>query len=349
MTNNRSLARSKNTSTTVGDILIKEGLSLVIPGGGVIYETTKALINHGRSYFTDRTEARLEDFHRALLSEINDAQDFESFTKYEFDLDDYYALLSSCIQDVENEKVLYYSSLMRSLITSEISPETRRHFIMSLKDLSHLQIKLLKIIYIHSRFDLMTPGGTSEQINKIFRETTPLHRLALSKLESHYFIDSVARKLTTLGENFVTFIFSKEDLTPEGIGQKQFSGIKCAIICSNLGDDFTYRIADSIQKILWQKQIKSTTIGATDRLENFLLFNRVGIFICDGRIITGQTLSALEKFSSKAPLFRVNLNESCGDTPLGNIEFPDVINLKSPHLSESVKMLEEYILRELIE
>lgn len=116
MDRDKSLIRAKKSAITIADVLAKEGLAGVIPCGGILYDTAKALLNHGRAYYTDRTENRMKEFHSALLSGKASENEFLGFIKKPFDIDDYYAVLFSCVQDIENEKVEIYSTLMSSLI-----------------------------------------------------------------------------------------------------------------------------------------------------------------------------------------------------------------------------------------
>ena len=100
MDRTKSLSRSKKSAITVADLLAKEGLTTIIPAGGLIYDMTKSLVKHSRDYFIDRTEDRLENFHDALLKEHQDEERIQDFINKEFNLDDFHAILSSCTQDM---------------------------------------------------------------------------------------------------------------------------------------------------------------------------------------------------------------------------------------------------------
>lgn len=85
MDKDKSIVRAKKSTKTIADLLIREGMDLIIPKGGFIYDASKALVNHGKSYFNDRTENRIEDFHSVLfpnfIRRINALYDIVYFFK----------------------------------------------------------------------------------------------------------------------------------------------------------------------------------------------------------------------------------------------------------------------------
>lgn len=79
MDREKSLIRSKRSAITVAELLAKEGITALVPGGGLVYDLTKSLVLHSRNYFTDRTENRLEEFHKALLNDSQDENKVKDF------------------------------------------------------------------------------------------------------------------------------------------------------------------------------------------------------------------------------------------------------------------------------
>ena len=92
---NKSISRTKRSTAKISDLLAREGVATLVPGGGLLYDAGKALFQHGKQYFKDRTEIRLKEFHQALLTGDFNEKEFEQFLGKEFDLDDYYSILSS--------------------------------------------------------------------------------------------------------------------------------------------------------------------------------------------------------------------------------------------------------------
>ncbi|WP_454061413.1 hypothetical protein [Candidatus Nitrospira salsa] len=311
MNRDKSIIRSKKTAVTVGDLLGKELLTTFIPGSGLVYELVKALINHGRQYYLDRTESRLEEFHLGLLNGIESQEEYSDFINKPFDLDDYYALLASCVQDIENEKVEIYSQLMRGLIGGELDPEMRRHFVKACQKLTYSELCFLKDLYIYSKHDLMTVGGIQEQIKTMLSTHEPLRRLAIEKLMSSGFIDKEERNITSMGEKFISIIFPSGALSPEAVGRKPFSGINVGIISYRLGEGVHSTIAMEIQRALWECQIKSCIhILDNERLRISILRYKAAILIVDNQPIDPEFIEPILQFSDKRALFRLNVDAS---------------------------------------
>ena len=247
MDREKKVIRFKKSITTISDLLAKEGVASVFPFGGTIYEITKSLFNHGRTYFKDRTDDRIKTFHEALLKGNADNDDFDSFLKKPFDLDDYYAVLSSCVQDIENEKVWIYSTLMSSLIISHLNQALKRHFIKSCKELTYSELCFLRELYINNKYDLMTVGGIQQQIKKMLTTKNALRLLTIDKLKSFGFINADVSGITSMAEDFVSMIFNAHSLLPGTIGRKPFSGINVAIITYQLSEKIHQEIATEIQ------------------------------------------------------------------------------------------------------
>lgn len=343
MEGNRSITRAKKSATSIVELLAKEGVSVVVPGGGLIYEVTKVLVNHGKNYFSDRTANRIEDFHSALLMGDADHEKFEHFLKAPFELDDYYAVLSSCVQDIEAEKVDIYSSLMKSLIESKLGQELRRHFIKSCKELTYSELNLLKLLYINNKHDLMTVGGTKQQVKALLSTKDTLRMLAIEKLKSFGFIPATGNAITPLAEQFVNTIFSGDKLLPDAIGKKEFSGIKVVIVTYQLDDPVHVRIATEAQEALWSCQIKSSIhiIDKTTFVNSIIPYNAALLIVGD-KPIEPKYISALSKFSEKRPVIRLNIVDNA-TSGLEDIRFSGELNFTSESTSSVRDMVREYI------
>ena len=208
MKKDKSISRTKKSTAKISDLLAREGAAALVPGGGLLYDAGKALFQHGKQYFKDRTEIRLDEFHQALLTGNFNEKEFEQFLEKEFDLDDYYSILSSCVQDIEDEKIRIYSQLMQSLILKVLDPNIRRHFITSSKSMTYQELFFLKELYINSKFDLMTVGGTSEQVKNMLSSKDIFNDLTIEKLISSGFIHKDKSGLTSIGEQYAESIFS---------------------------------------------------------------------------------------------------------------------------------------------
>lgn len=344
MAGNKSITRANKSATSIAELLAKEGVSAVVPGGGLIYEVTKVLVNHGKNYFSDRTASRIEDFHSALLMGGADHEKFEHFLKAPFELDDYYTVLSSCVQDIEAEKVDIYSSLMKSLIESKLGHELRRHFIKSCKDLTYSELNFLKLLYINNKHDLMTVGGTKQQVKALLSTKDTLRMLAIEKLKSFGFIPATADVITPLAEQFVNTIFSADELLPGAIGKKEFSGIKVVIATYQLDDPEHVRIATEVQEALWSCQIKSSIQTIDDsRSVDSTIFYGAALLIVGDKPIEPKYVSALSKFSDKRPVIRLNIVDIATKSRLEGITFSDELNFTSESGLSVRDIVREYI------
>jgi len=345
MNKSKSILRAKNSAVNISDILAREGLAMVMPGGGLFYDASKALFQHGKQYFKDRTEIRLNDFHHLLLSGNFSEKEFKEFLEKDFDLDDYYSILSSCIQDIEEEKIELYSQLMQSLIVKTIDPNLRRHFIVVTNLMTYLELSFLKELYINSKFDLMTVGGTSEQVKKLLSSQDFYKGLAVEKLISNGFVMKDKSGLTEVGEKFTETIFSSGELKPESIGREAWTGINVVIVSYQLGDNGHIKVGSAIQKCLRKINVKSSIqILAKNTPIAFMLYG-AGILLVGDKKIDDKYMDALKLFSSKRPMLRVNLNKNYSNIEIKDIEFVKEYTLVSEDLSGMKIELDELLIK----
>lgn len=343
MDREKSLIRSKRSAITVAELLAKEGITALVPGGGLVYDLTKSLVLHSRNYFTDRTENRLEEFHKALLNDSQDENKVKDFINKEFDLGDYYAVLSSCIQDIENEKVLIYAKLMKGIIEQEIGAKIKRHFITSCKDLTFTELCFLKEIYINSKFDLMTVGGINQQISGLLKTKELFQSLTINKLIQFGYIDKDGSKITSIAEELIEVIFDKESLLPKSLGRTEYSGMNFLIVSYQLGDAVHNKVAMDIQESLWSLQIKSAIHILDDNYIRGMNLYSAAVLIVDEKEIDGKYINSLMKFSDRKPLLKINISNSGKSNHVGEVRFYDELNLDSLERAAISKAISEYI------
>lgn len=344
MDRNKSISRAKKTTIRVSDFILREGAAALVPGGGLFYDAGKALLQHGKQYFQDRTEIRLDEFHQAILTGNFKEEEFEQFLDKDFDLEDYYAVLASCVQDIEDEKTRIYSRLMKSLILDSIEPKIRRHFITSSKDLKYDELCFLRNLFINSKYDLMTAGGISQQVKNLLSSKDVFIDLTIENLVSSGFIEKNRTGLTKIGEKFVISIFPKNDLIPEAIGRKPWTGINIVIVSYQLADDQHNAVCMEIQNELWKRNIKSS-IHIIDQNSIKTMFYGAGVLVVGDKAIEEKHLKALENFSQKKPLVRLNIDEKCSQVELKEIEFSEEFTLNSAELPDIRGELTAFISR----
>lgn len=343
MNRSKSLNRSKNSVITVADLLAKEGLTAIIPAGGLIYDISKSLAQHGRNYFIGRTEDRLEEFHERLLNEHQDENEIQGFINKEFSLDDYYAILSSCTQDIENEKVTIYANLLRGIIEGRIEPKIKKHFITTCKDLTFTELHFLKEVYINSEFDLMTPGGTRAQVSTLLSTKDFFKSVTISKLIQLGYIDKECRHITPMAKQLIKLIFEKESLSPEAVGRSEFSGINILIISYQLGDNIHNEVVKGIQDSLWSNNIKSSISILDERLLRSMHNYSAAALVVDDKKIIDKYIPSLIKFSEHKPLIKINISEAGMRNSVGGVNFIEQLKIDSLDRTSVKQSVSEFI------
>lgn len=343
MEHDKSLIRSKKSAITVADLLAKEGLTALVPGGGVVYDLTKSLVQHSRNYFADRTESRLNEFHETLLYESLNQKDIEKFIKKEFDLDDYYAVLSSCTQDIENEKVSIYAKLMRGVIEGNIEPRIKRHFITSCKDLTFSELSFLKELYINFKFDLMTPGGIHQQVKSLLERKDHFQNLTIDKLIQLGYIEKECSKMTKMSEQLIEILFDKESLTPRAIERNQYSRVNVLIVSYQLGDSVHNKVVQDIQESLWSVNIKSAIHILDDHFIKGISLYSAAVLIVDDKDISDKYIKSLERFSNTKPLIKINISDAAKLNNVRGVHFHDELTFDSLERSAIRSDISEYI------
>ncbi len=304
MTKNNSVARSKESVTSVLNILAKEGLNIVLPGSGALYDISSTLVKHGKSYYSDRVEERMTQFHSDFLEGNLSEDEIEKLVSKEFELDDYYAVLSSCVQDMESEKTIFYASLMRGIILTNQSSGLRKHFIIVCKDLSIYDFRLLQKLYIYSNFTLINNFSVSSDTGTILKSKAEFMSYSVNKLIQLGLVNQDRTKLTQMGRSFIELVFDENQLQPEVIGRNESKGITLRVVSFNLKENnFHTQVAKKIQSFLCDESIIST-IGV---LKNNMSSVDGAILLVDEDSLDHKSCQILRDFSQKKPVIQINL------------------------------------------
>tara|TARA_R110000796_G_C14532658_1_gene432054 strand:- start:585 stop:1631 length:1047 start_codon:yes stop_codon:yes gene_type:complete len=324
MEKKKSLDRSKRSAMTIAQILAKEGLSAAIPGGNLMFEAGRTLFDHANQYIKDRNEERLVRFHSVLLDSEGEPKEKEEILYGEFDPDDYHSLLASCIQDIEDKKTDLYANLLKRFIINSVPERERQLFIQGAKALSMDDVRFMREIYIKNKFDLMSPGGTAQQTKQLLETNDPILQILLSRFEYLGFLEAQQKKLSKLGEKFLELGSAHYELTPDSIGRKQWRGIMINILCFEIGNYDHARFYNRLEKVFWDNQIKSQ-IHIIDSTRNLsFIFWSGGVLLVGDRLIEGQYLTALQKYSAKLPLVRFNVTTKGAGQTLEGVNFLQV-------------------------
>lgn len=172
------------------------------------YEGLQLLSNQAAAQMERRSEKRYQEFIQSVFAGEVTPEVTEQLTA-----DDYTALLSGCMADMENEKAKYYGRLAAAIGRGEVQGKSRLFLIITLSQVSDEQLQILRRSYVATRFDLKPSQGNGH--------VDPLEILHLSHLvQKHEYDELVSRlmyvdkKMTELAEELVRACFTTEELKP---------------------------------------------------------------------------------------------------------------------------------------
>lgn len=289
----------RNTTFKIADLLLESGFSFAFPVLSIPYNGIKKIIEIAKGCHQHKINERLNQFHYALLN----GENTDDFTDREFNIDDYTALLNSCMQDIEDEKAEFYGKFYKGLIKNhELSKENKRTMILLIKELSMSDILILKKIYIHSRFNINNNNGN---IRDLINSQNHQMKMAKNKFSYHSLLDIDDYQLYEFAVLFIKTVFSIDELTPENIGLKEWRNIRVCIISYRLGDPSHIEIATKIGNLLYDERISSVTVALVKNNKTMAYMYSAGVLVLDDQEMADEHIKILNEFSGKRPLFIV--------------------------------------------
>jgi hypothetical protein len=164
-----------------------------IPGGVIAWDVVEALYNRAYEYRQDHDKQRIAEFAERVIAGLT-AEEDQQLLEREFSLDDYYVLLASFSQEEENEKTPIYARLFCVLVKGQIAGDISRHSIHVVRQMSSIEVKLLRQISIHSRVQFrptdryQRPQPPSEQLQTLLSTKEPIYLSAVVNLERMGFL-----------------------------------------------------------------------------------------------------------------------------------------------------------------
>ena len=251
--------------TELISIAAKAGIGL-LPGGGLLtagYEGLQLLSNQAAAQMERRSEKRYQEFIQSVFAGEVTPEVTEHLTA-----DDYTALLSGCMADMENEKAKYYGRLAAAIGRGEVQGKSRRFLIITLSQVSDEQLQMLRRSYVATHFDLKPSQGNGH--------VDPVEILDLSPpVQKHEYDELVSRlmyvdkKLTELAEELVRACFTTEELKPSAIGYVTWFPKLVDIIF----DTNKFTLVESLIHGFWLEAIRTSnrSVAVIDRpaLANF--------------------------------------------------------------------------------
>lgn len=201
-----------------------------IPGANAAYDFAKLGIDSVRKYLVERQDAKIVEFHKAMIGGDNDGID-ESILESVIDVADYHALLDACLADIEMEKNGMYGRLAKSIASGDVKKHLKRHYILSLKELTWDQIDLLARLYILTKYSIKPENGPgTQQVNQVIDSAKhgTIERLDITALTSRGFV--YGSEITDLCEPFLSAVLPEENMTPEAFDLEEWTGHRFTII-----------------------------------------------------------------------------------------------------------------------
>lgn len=295
-----SIARTKKTVVSLADILFKEGVSAVIPAGGLAYSVGKALASHIRNWYSDRRDDRLEEFHQGLLEGIPE-ENQQEFLNSEFSMDEYYAILNHVVQDEEDSKVKIYSRIFQGLQLNLIPAEYRLYLIKCSRELKYSDFDLIRQLYINEKYEFKAPGNKVSQVRSLTVSDDPIRAHSIQTLTRWGLLSTTDTKKppwpTQLLKFAAEFLYDNNDLTAESLGKKAKTAetemMKVYIACDNLGDNQISDILSKISNSLMQADIKNVIANPIRKSIPLILSPIVAICLTS----KGHPLENLKKYA----------------------------------------------------
>jgi hypothetical protein len=218
--------KGKETLTSIADSAAREGCSLV-PGGGLAYDAVKSLVTYGKRYFAERNDRRLEDFYKGLLTGEGGKVESEEYLNRSYSLDDYYSVLKGMLQDEEDEKVYFYSSLMKSIIEGTLNGNEKKFFIKTLRELSEYDLATIQEFYVLANYELTDNGDALDQVRQFCESASPLARASIANLVRLGYLEAKDDFYipTPLLEGLANAIFPPEKIAPAAIEKQELSHV----------------------------------------------------------------------------------------------------------------------------
>ncbi|WP_339450215.1 hypothetical protein [Pseudomonas sp. EA_5y_Pfl2_R50] len=217
----------------------------LIPGLKDVADVAKRLIE----LLEEKKNERIELFCQELMICNETAETNKNFDNagYEIEFGD---LLQACMNDSDSGKAKAYAQLTISLRYGELDRETRRHFVLALKQLTFGDIELLRYAEIASEHEVMPQhGNTVLSQGNIFnvKNMSPIQALSINTLQQLGLTSG--RGITQLGQAFTRAIYRKDSLTPDSMNLNVWQSPPIALLSTATKNKLHNEIIDEFRKI----------------------------------------------------------------------------------------------------
>lgn len=185
----------------------KYGMQLgeLIPG----LDKPVTIIKHLRDFHDEQKKIRIDRYCKALVNFIS-MEEYSASSVLATDIE-FADLLQACVNDSDGNKSEAYAQLTVILKFGALEKEYRRHFILSLKQLSYESLELLRLAHVASKCQLIPHDGSwimsqSEIFNN--DKLGVIGSLTVQTLRQLGFVSSEG--ITDLGSLFVKSVYGRE-------------------------------------------------------------------------------------------------------------------------------------------
>lgn len=234
------------------------------PGGSLLTGAWAARQEQIAAAIRDQDQHRLDQFFADMLA--GKAMD-EQVAQKMLDSKDFHALLRACLADIEAEKVHAYANLARVIATGNVPVDLRRHFVLSLRDLSEAELGLLRLALVVTEHSVIPPRGTHYGLSDVFGDAPPgsSKSIMVANLTTRGFVHEV--KLTQLGAAFTKACWTSHELVPASLGLETWTGLLVTILDYEIGSGSALdQLAMTIEAALRRAGIKCQIVAPNHQL-----------------------------------------------------------------------------------
>jgi hypothetical protein len=207
------------------------------------------------------------------------------------------------------------ANLARGVATGAVGKEWRRHFILSMRDLSADELECLRRALIAHNHQLIPSQGSSigpEHFLQAGQPGTP-QAIWMSNLAARGLIHN--GRLSQAGELFTRACYELKELTPDSIGYRVWSGHHVAIVSYELGAAVAVGLAKTVQDALREACVKSDLLAVVrNNWQQARRVHTMAVVLVQQRTQhLDKNLSHLATFAEKVPTMLVDVEGQAGE------------------------------------
>ena len=294
-----SRERALDSSISLAEILGGALIAATSPAAGAL-ALSATLARHAARFYFDRAKERAADLHAKLLAEASSA-DHDRIMSGRIESEDYFSILNAAILEDESAKMDCYATFLRNHLLGVVPSEYKLRLLKALRDLTQEELQTLRRGYIAATQDMMTAGGTAQQLHELLNPRGDVELAVLESLRRFGFLrvqKNGSYEPTRLAELAAKLYFAPDELTARSLGRPAWSGIRAALMSPYLSDHTSLLL--HMQQTLASKTIKSDIVSSQPSVLQRIPFTTRTLFlVLDKRGMPKDHLAALSKLNGK--------------------------------------------------